>query len=65
MTTGNAEQKKAETVSEASRARREPDHLAGAPTCESGKILAALRRSPLVGADLDLSRRRDEETRPS
>ena len=30
----------------------------GTPT--SGGILAALRRSPLVGADLDLSRQREE-----
>lgn len=31
----------------------------GAP--EKGGILAALRRSPLVGADLDLSRAHDED----
>jgi hypothetical protein len=33
--------------------------VAGQP-CEPGGILAALRRSPLVGADLDLSRPREE-----
>jgi len=33
--------------------------VAGAPP-KKGGILAALRRSPLVGADLDLSRTREE-----
>jgi len=32
--------------------------MGGSPT--SGDILAALRRSPLVGAELDLSRQREE-----
>ena len=34
--------------------------ISGAPP-ETGGILAALRRSPLVGSDLDLSRAHDEE----
>jgi hypothetical protein len=33
--------------------------IAGEPP-QAGGILAALRRSPLVGADLDLSRSREE-----
>jgi hypothetical protein len=33
--------------------------IAGAPP-KSGRILAVLRRSPLVGADLDLSRPREK-----
>ena len=36
--------------------------IAGAPPPKGG-ILAALRRSPLVGADLDLSRPREEGRR--
>ena len=48
---------------EADRARAAvKDLVAGGPS-KPGRILAALRRSPLVGADLDLSRSRVEGRR--
>ena len=46
----------AEGGPEASRLRAAISHAMTAPTTQKGGILAALRRSPLVGADLDLSR---------
>ena len=50
----------AEQGPEASRLRAAVSQtVAGAPP-KKGGILAALRRSPLVGADLDLSRTREE-----
>lgn len=50
----------AEEGPEASRLRAVVSQsIAGEPP-EKGGILAALRRSPLVGADLDLTRPRDE-----
>ena len=50
----------AEASPEASRLRATVSQtLAGEPDRKGG-ILAALRRSPLVGADLDLSRPREE-----
>ena len=41
---------------EASRLRAAISHAMTAAPSQKGGILAALRRSPLVGADLDLSR---------
>lgn len=53
----------AEDTPEASKLRATiTDTMNGQPT-EPGGILAALRRSPLVGADLDLSRVREEGRR--
>ena len=50
----------AEKGPEASRLRTAVSRtITGAPP-KKGGILAALRRSPLVGADLDLSRTREE-----
>jgi len=50
----------AEEGPEASRLRAVVSQsIAGEPP-KKGGILAALRRSPLVGADLDLTRPRDE-----
>jgi hypothetical protein len=50
----------AEQGPDASRLRAAVSQVvAGAPP-KKGGILAALRRSPLVGADLDLSRTREE-----
>jgi hypothetical protein len=50
----------AEDTAEASELRAAvKSSIAGAPP-QTGGILAALRRSPLVGADLDLSRPREE-----
>ena len=49
----------AEGSPEASRLRAVVSRAAGSPP-EKGGILAALRRSPLVGAGLDLTRPRDE-----
>lgn len=50
----------AEEGPEASRLRAAVSQtISGAPA-KKGGILAALRRSPLVGADLDLSRTREE-----
>ena len=50
----------AEDGLDASRLRSEVSQsIAGEPPRKGG-ILAALRRSPLVGADLDLTRARDE-----
>lgn len=50
----------AEEGPEASRLRAAVNQsITGAPP-KKGGILAALRRSPLVGADLDLSRAREE-----
>ncbi len=46
----------AEGGPEASRLRAAISHAMTTPTTQKGGILAALRRSPLVGADLDLSR---------
>jgi hypothetical protein len=51
----------AEDSPDASRLRAAVSQtIAGEPP-KKGGILAALRRSPLVGADLDLSRPREEE----
>jgi hypothetical protein len=50
----------AENGAEASRLRAAVSQtIAGEPPAKGG-ILAALRRSPLVGADLDLTRPREE-----
>lgn len=46
----------AEEGPEAGRARAALNRVIAADPPKSGGILAALRRSPLVGADLDLSR---------
>ena len=46
----------AEGGPEASRLRAAISHAMTAAPTQKGGILAALRRSPLVGADLDLSR---------
>jgi len=52
--------KLAEEGAEAARIRTTvQDAIAGQPS-EKGGILEALRRSPLVGADLDLARPREE-----
>ncbi|MBB3593918.1 hypothetical protein FHX08_004321 [Rhizobium sp. BK529] len=50
----------AEDGPEAEEARTALKALVGAAPPKSGGILSALRRSPLVGADLDLSRPREE-----
>ncbi|MCY4309772.1 MAG: hypothetical protein OXC54_00405 [Rhodospirillaceae bacterium] len=48
----------AEDGPEANRARAVVTELVADKPSKPGEILAALRRSPLVGADLDLSRAR-------
>jgi hypothetical protein len=50
----------AETGPEASRLRAAVSQTIAAEPPRKGGILAALRRSPLVGADLDLTRPREE-----
>lgn len=50
----------AEEGPEASRLRAVVRQSVADETPRSGGILAALRRSPLVGADLDLARERDD-----
>jgi hypothetical protein len=45
---------------EAGQLRRAIQHAVAGEPPKAGGILAALRRSPLVGADLDLSRPREE-----
>ena len=45
---------------EAKRARAMVEQIVGGERPEPGGILEALRRSPLVGADLDLTRAREE-----
>lgn len=50
----------AEDGPEASRLRAAVSQTIGGEPPKKGGILAALRRSPLVGADLDLSRAREE-----
>jgi len=50
----------AENGPEASRLRAAVSQTIGGEPPKKGGILAALRRSPLVGADLDLSRAREE-----
>ena len=50
----------AEDTPEASRLRTAVTRLVAGEPPPKGGILAALRRSPLVGADLDLSRPREE-----
>lgn len=53
----------AEEGPEADEARRTVKALVSGEPPASGGILSALRRSPLVGADLDLSRPREEGRR--
>lgn len=53
----------AEEGPEASRLRAAVSQTIGGAPPKKGGILAALRRSPLVGADLDLSRTREEGRR--
>lgn len=50
----------AEKGPEASRLRLAVNQTIAREPSKKGGILAALRRSPLVGADLDLSRSREE-----
>ncbi|HEY2137283.1 MAG TPA: hypothetical protein VGH49_15435 [Xanthobacteraceae bacterium] len=50
----------AEDGPDASRLRVAVKQTIGGEPPQKGGILAALRRSPLVGADLDLTRPRDE-----
>lgn len=50
----------AEETPEASRLRSAVSKSMTGDGSEKGGILAALRRSPLVGADLDLTRSREE-----
>jgi hypothetical protein len=50
----------AEDCPEASRLRAVVTKSIAGETPKKGGILAALRRSPLVGADLDLTRSREE-----
>lgn len=50
----------AENGPEAARVRMAISRSTAATPPETGGILAALRRSPLVGADLDLTRQREE-----
>lgn len=49
----------AEDTPEASRLRATVNKTIAGDESKKGGILAALRRSPLVGADLDLTRSRD------
>ena len=53
----------AEEGPEAEEARQTIKALVAGEPPKSGDILSALRRSPLVGADLDLSRPREEGRR--
>ncbi|CAN7738263.1 MULTISPECIES: hypothetical protein [unclassified Ensifer] len=53
----------AEEGPEAEQARAAVKALVASEPPKSGGILSALRRSPLVGADLDLSRPREEGRR--
>ena len=53
----------AEQGAEASRLRAVVSETIKGEPPKKGGILAALRRSPMVGADLDLSRARDEGRR--
>ena len=53
----------AEEGPEAEEARQTIKALVAGEPPQSGDILSALRRSPLVGADLDLSRPREEGRR--
>lgn len=48
---------------EAEHARQTVKALVGGGPPESGSIVSALRRSPLVGADLDVSRPREKGRR--
>ncbi|HEX3869447.1 MAG TPA: hypothetical protein VHV77_03320 [Pirellulales bacterium] len=50
----------AEDTPEASRLRSTVSKIMAGDESEKGGILAALRRSPLVGADLDFTRPSDE-----
>lgn len=50
----------AEDTPEASRLRSAVNKTMAGDGSSKGSILAALRRSPLVGADLDLKRSREE-----
>lgn len=50
----------AEDTPEASRLRSAVSKIMAENGSEKGRILAALRRSPLVGADLELKRAREE-----
>jgi hypothetical protein len=50
----------AEDTPEASRLRSAVSKIMAGDGSTKGSILAALRRSPLVGVDLDLKRSRDE-----
>ena len=50
----------AEEGPEAARIRSTVSRTIAAAPARTGGILAALRRSPLVGADLDLNRAREE-----
>lgn len=50
----------ADDTAEASRLRAIVSQAVAGEPPRKGGILAALRRSPLVGADLDLSREREE-----
>lgn len=52
--------KLAEEGPDAGQIRRTVQQAVSGEPCEPGGILAALRRSPLVGADLHLSRSRTE-----
>lgn len=49
----------AEAGPEADRLRADVNRTLAGPSPRKGGILAALRRSPLVGADLDLTRARE------
>lgn len=53
----------AEEGPEAEQARQTVRAIVSGEPSKSSGILSALRRSPLVGADLDLSRRREEGRR--
>lgn len=53
----------AEEGPDADRARQAVQALVSGAPPKSGGILSALRRSPLVGADLDLSRPREDGRR--
>jgi len=57
------ERRLAEDGPEADQARAAVKALVAGEPPKPGGILAALRCSPLVGADLDLTRSRDEERR--
>jgi hypothetical protein len=55
----NRRQKAAETVAEAGQLRQAARQAVSGGAVTQGGILAALRRSPLVGAELDLTRLRE------